>query len=255
MSDCSRVHTLIEGSVHERLEPDDQALLASHLAGCQACATLHDRVDRQRSAVAALAPRATPPPELRRAVLRTLMRPGPREWLRPALTGAMAATLLLAVALPFLLRFVLPAPSPFQELVSEAVNDHIRVVLRQRTGAAGPNDPQALQALMAKVLDYAVPVPATGEGPFRLAGGRPSYVMDQVIACFYYQSPSAYASLFIIPLDRLGKAAAPFATLPVVTEYGAYRFAYWSRDGSAYFLVSEAPTDQILPLAATLRRS
>lgn len=257
MSDCARVRDLMEDSVHARLGPEDSLLLASHLSRCQPCAALHDRVDRQRALVAAFAPRGAAPADLRALVLRKLTGAGRRAWLRPALGGALAASLLWIVALPLLLRLLLAPPSlaPFQVLVREAVNDHIRVVLRQRTGASGPSDPQALLALMAKVLDYPVPAPAPGEISFRLAGGRPSYLLEQTVACFYYQSMSAYASLFVLPLDRLGKAAAAFAEAPSVAEHGGYRMVYWKQRGYAYLLVSEAAAEQILPLATAIQRA
>lgn len=257
MSDCERVRALIEDSVHGRLEPHDQSLVASHLAQCPSCTTLHDAVDRQRAAVAAFAPRSMPPRDLRAAVLGELRRHRRRTWLRPALGGALAATLVLAVAFALALGVAWPAraPSPFQALLREAVDDHIRVVLRQRAGPSAPHDLEAVHTLMGKVLDYRVPRPAAGDGAFRLAGGRPSYVMERPVACFYYQSPSAYASLFVLPLDRLGDAARSFAESPTVAQRDGRQMVFWKRAGFAYFVVSEAPTDAIMALAAALRRA
>lgn len=254
MSDCERVRALIEDAVHGRLDPRDRSVVTSHLARCPSCTTLHDAVDRQRAVVAAFAPRAAPPRELRSAVLQRLRRRR-RTWLLPALGGALAATLVLAAALALVPGVTGPAraPLPFQVLLREAVDDHIRVVLRQRAGPSAPRDLPAVHALMGKVLDYPVPRPAAGDGAFRLAGGRPSYVMGRPVACFYYESPSAYASLFVLPLDRLGDAARAFAERPSVTQRDGRRMAYWARAGYAYFVVSEAPADAVMALATALR--
>ncbi len=254
MTDCSKIHDLIEGSVHGRLRPEVQAGVAAHLDTCRACHTLHDRVSRQRAVVALTAAGIGAPPELRTVLFRSLGRASRYGWLRPALGGALAATLLLLAAATLLLPLAPTVPSPVDALIQQAVDDHIRVVLRQRTGATGPSDPETLRRLMARVLDYPVPAPASGGGQLRLAGGRPSYVAGHTVACFYYQGGSAYASLFVLPLDRLREAAS-FSGVPILVGRQAYRVAYWTRGGLAYMLVSDAPEGEIHQLATSFLRS
>lgn len=250
---CQRVRALLEDAVHGRLTPDAHISVERHVADCEACAAIRVSIERQRAVVAAFAPRPAAPPGLREAVLRDLGRSRRRAWLRPALVGAVAASLVLGVA--FAALFAWSRPSAFERLAQEAVEDHIRVVLRSRTGASGPTKAHALVRLMEQVLDYRVPLPVAGGGPFVLAGGRPSYVLRQPIACFYYRTPAAYASLFVIPLDRLGGAGAPFAETPRFAERDAHRVAYWARAGYAYVLVSDAPSQQLATLVAAIQQS
>lgn len=254
MTDCSTIHHLIDESVHGRLGPEAQAAVAAHLDACPACRTLHDRVSRQRAAVALTAGAIEAPPELRAALLRSLSRASRQGWLGPALSGALAATLILVAAATLLLPVGSTPPSPVGALIQEAVDDHIRVVLRQRTDATGPSDPEALRQLMGRVLDYPVPAPISEGGQFRLAGGRPSYVAGHAVACFYYQGAAASASLFVLPLDRLREAAS-FTEAPVLAGREAYRVAYWTRGGLAYVLVSDAPEGETRELAALFLRS
>ena len=254
MTDCSTVHDLIHDSVHGRLGPEAHAAVAAHLDACRACRTLHERVSRQRAEVAFAAGAVEAPPELRAALLRSFSWPSRQGWLAPALSGALAAILVLLTAATLLLPVTSPPPSPVGALVREAVDDHIRVVLRQRSGATGPSDPEVLKRLMGRVLDYPVPAPIPGGGQFRLAGGRPSYVAGHAVACFYYQGAAAYASLFVLPVDRLREGAS-FTEAPVLTGRDAYRVAYWTRGGLAYVLVSDAAEGETRELAALLLRS
>lgn len=256
MSECDRARALLEDALHGHLGPDERHVVGAHLTRCTSCRALYDRVDRQRTVVAAFAPRPNAPPALRAALSRPPAPRRPAGWLAPALGGALAATLLLGLALAAHFDFALPPPpaGSLEALAREAVDDHVRVVLRRRSGASGPSDPKALQALMASVLDFPVPAPARGDGRFQLEGGRPSYVAGRAVACFYYRSPSAYASLFLLPLDRLGRAARAIPDAPEVRERSGHRVAFWRHGDYAYVAVSDGDADELAALATTLRR-
>ncbi|OGL14144.1 MAG: hypothetical protein A3F92_00740 [Candidatus Rokubacteria bacterium RIFCSPLOWO2_12_FULL_71_22] len=247
---CGEARDLFEDAVHGRLEATAEGRLAAHLSACPTCAALRERLDRQRSAVAALAPRPVAPPELRARLLRGL--PGARRHARlgPALAGALAASLVWFLAGTLLP--LLTSPGAFERLADEAVDDHVRVVLRQRSGAAGPGEPETLQRLMVDALGYEVPAPRPGDRDFRLAGGRPSYVLKRPVACFYYRSPHGYASLFVAPVDQLEDPARSVGPTPAVIERRGYRLAAWARGGFLYVLVSEAPAADVTRLAAAL---
>lgn len=253
VQECARALDLIEDGLHGRLEPDASRFLARHLAACDGCAQVHERIDRQRAMVAGLASRPVAPPAFRAAIRARLRRPSLAVRLRPVLTGALVASAVLALAL--LSGRVVRAPETFEVLAREAVDDHIRVVLRQRTGARGPSDAAELQALMEPAVNYRVPRPGEGDERFVLAGGRPSYINGQAVACFYYRAPAAYASLFVVPAANLRRAATRFASTPGLSERGAYRLVYWRQDDYAYVLVSDAPASEVLPLAQSLQRT
>lgn len=252
MTDCTRARDLIEDAVHGHLGPDAAGFVARHVAVCSACALAHERVDRQRALVASFAPRLRAPDELRAAVGAAFRRTRRARW-RPLLVGALAAGLVLGVA--WASGLVAWRPGMWEVVVREAVDDHIRVVLRQQTGATGPSDATTLQRLSAAVLDYPVPRPGAGDTRFRLAGGRPSYIVGQRVACFYYRSDLGYASLFVLPLDRLTASARRLGPTPSMSERNGYRLAHWRREGYAYVLVSDAPPADVLALASALRAS
>lgn len=250
MSDCAPFLALVEESVHGRLDDAGRRLLLEHLMRCRSCAVVHERVDRQRGALAAFAPAPTAPPELREHVRRALAASRRTRWLRPALAAAALALVVMAVLVGAGERF--SRPGGLDRLLADAVDDHIRVVLRQRARAAEPDTPEALRVLMARALAFEVPLPPAAGGPFRLTSGRPSYVGGQPVACFYYAGSAGYASLFILPLDRLGPAGSGFGPAPALTDRGAYHTAYWRRAGYAYVLVSEGRRSDFLALGSAL---
>ena len=194
------------------------------------------------------------PPALRAAVSRALVRPQ-RRWasLQSALVGAMAASVLIALA--FMSGLVAWRAATFELLAREVVDDHIRVVLRARSGARGPTDAGEILAAMQPFLDYSVPRPAPGTEQLRLSGGRPSYLQGQPVACFYYGGSGTYASLFVMPVGRLREAASRFSSIPAMQERAAHRIAFWRQGAYAYVLVSEAPTDVVMRLVSGLRSS
>ncbi len=253
MSECARALDLIEDGVHGRLEDEAARFLAEHLAICRACGLAYGRIDRQRALVTGFASRPTAPADVRAAVSRKFRRE--RWWvlLRATVGGAVAAALLVAIALES--GLMVWRPGTFEVLAREAVDDHIRVVLRQRSGAGGPTGAGESLAAMQPLLDYTLPAPAAGTDRFRLAGGRPSYIHGQPVACFYYRGAGNYASLFVVPLERLHGAARRFAAAPEVDERDLHRIAYWRQGAYAYLLVSDAPVREMLPLAAALRSS
>lgn len=189
MSECARAVGLIEDGVHGRLDDDEARFLSGHVESCTACGPAYRRVDRQRAVVAGFVHRPVAPPDLRVAVSRPLSRPQ-RRWafLRSAFVGAIAATVLIALA--FMSGLVSWRPSAFERLAREAIEDHIRVVLRYQSGARGPTDAGEILAAMQPVLDYSVPRPAPGTDQLRLSGGRPSYLYGQPVACFYTAAPA-----------------------------------------------------------------
>lgn len=254
MSECARAVALIEDAVHGRLDEESTRFLSAHVERCAPCGLAYRRLDRQRAIVAGFAHRPGAPPELRAAVSHALARPQRRQaWLRHALVGTIAAGVVITLAFSF--GLVSWRADAFEVLAREVVDDHIRVVLRAQSGARGPTDAGEILAAMQPLVDYPVPRPAPGSEQLRLSGGRPSYLQGQAVACFYYGGAGAYASLFVVPVGRLREAAARFSSSPALQERAEHRIAFWRQGAYAYVLVSEAPTDVVMPLVSLLRTS
>lgn len=250
MIPCNAARGRFEDALRGRLGGTDREELDRHLAGCRACVEAFGRIERQARAVAT-AGAVEVPARLRGRVVAMLGRRPGRPW-KAALAGAVAAGLLVAGAFSLLIR---PGDDPLVTLTREAVGDHIRVVLRQRAAASPPEDPSTLQAVMGRVLDFPVPLPYAGNGGYRLVGGRPSYVLNREVACFYYRTSSSLATLFVLPAERLGGLRERFPPSPQLRREGKYGMAFWQRGALAYFLVSDASPEEILRLAEAIRRA
>lgn len=248
---CESARWLFEDALRDRLAVADREELGRHLAGCSPCAEAYGRIERQARVVATFGTAVDAPVSLRRWALAVLVRRGRGPRWKSALAGAVAGALLVAGAFSILNRL---AEDPLEMLTREVVNDHVRVVLRQRAVEAAPEDPKTLQTIMARVLDFPVPSPFPGNGVNRLIGGRPSYLLQREVACFYYRTPSSLATLFIVPVDRLGGLSRWFPSAPEVRKRGDYQMAFWRSDGLAYFLVSDSSSHELSALTEGIRR-
>jgi hypothetical protein len=73
------------------------------------------------------------------------------------------------------------------------------------------------------------------------------------VACFYYRAADRYASLFVVPVERLGAAADRFQEAPQLEDRQPHRLTYWTARRYAYVLVSDVSGPQLLGLAQGLR--
>ena len=106
MSDHEEIRELLPGYVLDALDPEESALVQSHLSGCAACrreVAAFLRVTDQLAvgAAEALQPRSAPRPELEERILRaaSLMRARQSERPRPRWAAVLAAAAVVLILL------------------------------------------------------------------------------------------------------------------------------------------------------------
>ena len=153
-------------------------------------------------------PRHAASEALRRRIRQQVVAPGGRRpspaWL-PSVVSAFAAAALVALVV----RFV-PAVRPDGEtmtagaaMVTEAVNDHIRVVSSSRPVEIESGGIHQVKPWFTGRLDFAPRISFSGDDEFPLVGGSVGYFRDRKAAVFLFRRHLHLISLLIFAADGL----------------------------------------------------
>ncbi len=193
-----------------------------------------------------------PAPSARKVVAR----PWWRQWgaLAPVAGGAIV---LLFVAPLYYERTT--AARATASLVTEAVNDHLRIVSNERPLGVESDGLHQVKPWFTGRLDFAPIVGFAGDEGFPLRGGAVEYFLDRRAAVFVYGRRLHTASLFVIraeglpwpsrPLERLGAARA------YTTTARGFHVVLWRTDELGYALVSDLELPELRELASKIARS
>lgn len=251
--DCptARLHLLADQ--RGQLDPATAATLAGHLERCPDCAheeraerLLAERLDlhlpRHAASFALKRRLASQWPVSLPTSVRS-PRGGSGRWL------AMTAGILLAMALAALTAAWLSERHPAEPLVTEAVNDHLRVL------AKGPNldvqsgDLHQVRPWLTARLDFAPVIPFPGDADFPLRGGSLEYFLDRRAAILVYGRRLHTVTVIVTRPDG---QAWPEAATPLVTSVRGFHVRLWTRGGLAYAVVSDLDPAELARFAARL---
>ncbi len=182
--DCEDVRTYLLDEHRGQLAPELGREVRTHLERCAACA--HE--DAAERALGELLERRLPQHPAPRGLKRRLATqwsapaaPPVLRWARwrYAAAPALAAALVLAVAAPWLAaRLPGAARDPGAErLVTEAVNDHLRVLLSEHPLGVENGGIHQVKPWFAGRLDFAPVVPFGGDTEFPLKGGAVGWLL------------------------------------------------------------------------------
>lgn len=227
--------TWLDAFIDGELDRERHAQLEAHAAACDRCAA---SVRERRALIASLAaaPYFRAPAPLRDRLDRAtrthaIARPAPAApwWARLAL----AASLVLAGVLGWMLVNRPAAPSPQLALLHEAVSAHIRSLTPAHLTDVAASDHHTVKPWFAGKLDFSPAVADLSDQGFPLAGGRLDYLADHPVAALIYQRRAHVINLFTSP----DPAPSPQAAAEL-SERG-YHALSWSAQGSRYCAVSD----------------
>jgi anti-sigma factor RsiW len=278
MSGCEDTRPLLPDHAAGRLSDGARGAVAAHLERCEACrqalaveTALGDALQRLprhrapaslRRRVEALLAAAAPPapaPSSEPAAVRAPAAPGrPRArmpgWALPAVMAFALGAVSLAIVRPQGPRPALDTPAG--ALVSEAVNDHLRVVQSARPAEIESGGIHQVKPWFTGKLDFAPRVAFAGDDEFPLAGGSLGYFRDRKAAVFLFKRRLHAITLLVFSPEGLPWPAGPvrrLGRLDVVEETSrGFSVLLWREQGLGYALVSDVNAADLERLAAKI---
>lgn len=140
-------------------------------------------------------------------------------------------------------------------LVTELVNDHLRVLAAARPVELESTDAHALKPWLAGRLEFAPAVPGEG-GELLLRGAAVGYVFDRKAAVLVYRLRLHQLTLLAFPAEGLAWPGAPADVggpprLDQAAERG-FRAVLWRAGDLGYALVSDSNPEELVRLARRL---
>jgi anti-sigma factor RsiW len=252
MSDCTAIRQQLLDSIRGRLSEAEQARVAEHAQTCASCRHILE-LERALDQALAQRPKYALPDSLhaKLAAPLTPKKPKSHGLGRARLAAIAAPGLAAALLFGFALRGWL---SPNSLLVTEAVNDHLRVVYAEHPIEIESGGIHQVKPWFTGRLDFAPPLSFSGDEEFPLVGGAIGLFVDRKAATFVFKHRLHTISLFVFRGDSLPfplRADTQVASRPAssATSRG-FNVLLW-RDGDlGYALVSDVDPTALARLAA-----
>ena len=261
--DCQDVRARLLENQRGRLAPDIRADLRAHILDCAACA----RADSAERALTQVLDRGLPQYPASLALKRRLEAEWPaspraaapaaaapawwRRWGRSLVPALALAAVLLAV-LP-LYRALVPPFDARAALVTEAVNDHLRVLASQQPLEVQRGGIHQVKPWFEGRLDFAPVVAFEGDAEFKLEGGAVGYFLDRRAAVFVYRYRLHAITLLVFRADGISwpeQGLAPLGTIHAsqLASRG-FNVVLWRAGSLGYALVSDTEPGVLARLA------
>jgi anti-sigma factor RsiW len=163
----------------------------------------------------------------------------------------MAAGAALAVLVLFLFR---SRPPPSEDpMLTEAVNDHLRVLYSEHPVEVQSGGIHQVKPWFEGRVDFAPVVPFAGDDDFPLQGGSVAYFLDRKAATFVFKRRLHLITLFVFRAEGLPWPSV--ATVPVGDVRGTFESSrgfhtlLWRKGDLGYALVSDADPKDLETLA------
>lgn len=252
MSEHDIVRGQLMDALRDRLGAAERASFEAHVASCAECRAIFER---EKALDRALDKRPTYAlPKGLEERLRAQVTPKPAakpkaSWVtrRPAML-AFAALPLLAV-----LVFVRAWMNPTQELVGEAVNDHLRVLYAEHPVEIASGGIHQVKPWFTGRVDFAPPVTFSGDEEFPMDGGSIALFVDRKAATFMFHHKLHTITLFVFRSEGLGFPIRNNVSLGsltgTATRLRGFNTLLWKDGDLGYALVSDVNADELVRLA------
>jgi anti-sigma factor RsiW len=247
MSDCERAREQLLDAIRGRLAEPERARFEQHLATCPGCSQIFER---ERALDQALGKRPTYalPASLREQLTaRVAPVATKRRFVRRAAIYAPSLAAVLLVL--FLVRVWV---NPNQELVSEAVNDHLRVLYAEHPVEIESGGIHQVKPWFTGRLDFAPALSFSGDDEFPLQGGAISLFVDRKAATFIFKHKLHTITLFVFRSDGLSWPLRSNAALGPLSARSSrlrgFNTLLWRDADLGYALVSDVDPSELLRL-------
>ena len=244
MTECQAIREQLLDFVRDRLTEPERARVARHLETCAECSRIFER---ERAVDRALGKRPTyAMPSSLRARLTAQVTPAKpkRSWARSAaiLAPSLAGALLV-------LLLVRTWANPNQELVTEAVNDHLRVLYAEHPVEIESGGIHQVKPWFTGRLDFAPAMTFSGDDEFPMAGGAVGLFVDRKAATFIFKHKLHTISLFVFRSEglswplRSNSSLGPLASTS--SHVRGFNTLLWKDGDLGYALVSDVDASEL----------
>ena len=206
--DCHDVLLVLLDYQQGRLAPEAHAQVRAHLDGCPGCAH-EDRLEHELTqALERRLPQHSAPLSLKRRLAaqwpaEAVGSEPRRSWLRLWMPAAAVAVILLALVPVVGQRMLAPAGVSSDVMLTEAVNDHVRLLQSERPLEIESGGIHQVIPWFSGRLDFSPTVRFSGDADFPLRGGAIGYFVDRRTAALVYGRRLHTVSVFIFRADGL----------------------------------------------------
>ena len=235
---CTEARALLHAYLDDELDAARSAEIARHLDACAACAARYRVLETMQRALRVPQLRHAAPPGLAMRIRAQLPQDAPARrprahWQWPALSAALAALLLLAIAVAGWQAAQLRAHRA-DNLVAEAVSDHVRSLLASHLIDVRSSDRHTVKPWFDGRLDFSPQVKDLGAQGFELIGGRLDVLGDERVAALVYKRHLHMINLFQWPAN-----GASDSREPMEQARNGYRALGWREGGMQFLAVSD----------------
>jgi anti-sigma factor RsiW len=241
MTTCLETRDLLDAFVDDELDLRSGAEVAAHVASCSSCdAERAGLLGVRRLAREQLSRRPMPPGLEARLSRRLRQETGLRRagW-------AVAVTATAAAAAALALVAIHGGPSA-ESLRDQVVDAHVRSLMAAHLTDVASTDRHTVKPWFQGRLDFAVPVRDFSSDGFTLAGGRLDYLGGRPVASLVYRLRQHAINVFVWPEPGANEA-------PVRESTRGYSVWRWRQDGFAWWMVSDAASEDAGTLVRLLR--
>jgi anti-sigma factor RsiW len=257
---CDEARELLLDAQRGRLPAARRGALESHLASCEACGHEAAAESLLSEALEGRLPQHAAPLALKRRLAAawpdaSAVERAPRWWAgwRRALVPALALGVLLLAAVPL---YYQRAGGPGEPMVTEAVNDHLRLLSSQHPLDIESGGMHQVKPWFEGHLDFAPVVRFLGDDEFPLRGGAVGYYLDRKAAVFVFHRRLHAVTLLVfraegLPWARRGLERVGGVTARVTTSRG-FNAIVWREGELGYALVSDVDLPELVRLVGRL---
>ena len=263
---CEEAIKLMDGYLDGELDPITSQAIERHLRDCGKCEQAYKTHGSLIRAIGNATPYFKAPAGLRERIQYSLreeiaeqpVRNGVRgsqvlfrrrqPELRTILWGrswnwlALAAAVLLAAIIGWILFPRLQQPGADQFLATELIASHVRSLMANHLTDVASSDQHTVKPWLDTKLDFAPPVVDLSSEGFPLIGGRLDYLDNRPAAVLIYQRRKHFINLFVWPAES--NATRP--TMSISRQ--GYQLLHWVDSDFNYWAVSDVSANDLQTL-------